>query len=574
MIKSRSFKNTKKKHFFEYSNINKTETNNDNSRKGKNKILILKPELLMNLSKDKLKITKKTNLFNIKQIKRKANSNNKKPNIILPDISNNYIQSKTKTINYKGNKKRINSSYNIKPKNYKISDNIDDKKIPIEKFLYLRKKFSSKINMSKGELVEMTYGNKINLGNDLDTDIEENIRIKEILYNNPKFIIDLIEFGRVDKNEIKEFFNIESFNITWNENLEKTYREIRKSNSNILKIISFLSKTGLLMKLKKNFESKNYLNFYNYNQKEIERIYDIYERIKKYKHRIIKEAFNKIDNIYFIRDILIKEKISKIRKEYYSKKLKNYKENKNLEINLQEITEKGKAELIEIKNCIFHIRQNTNWKIFPYKKINRLKFSKSITKYNEIIQKEINIKDIKYKDTIKKEKIYLKEKINILKTKKILDKPNFIWNKFIKENIDNKRIIDYYATIIQTNFRGYIVKLFLSKIIKGINSIIINLYQYTKFKQLILKLYKMTFEFIELNKIYSLEEINKVVKTMIKKCKTRKIIFKKEEVDMINKVTKINIGILPIKDNQEIYSNIPLFNLNKYLTYLNKLIIK
>ena len=574
MIKSRSFKNTKKKHFFEYSNINKTETNNDNSRKGKNKILILKPELLTNLSKDKLKITKKTNLFNIKQIKRKANSNNKKPNIILPDISNNYIQSKTKTINYKGNKKRINSSYNIKPKNYKISDNIDDKKIPIEKLLYLRKKFSSKINMSKGELVEMTYGNKINLGNDLDTDIEENIRIKEILYNNPKFIIDLIEFGRVDKNEIKEFFNIESFNITWNENMEKTYREIRKSNSNILKIISFLSKTGLLMKLKKNFESKNYLNFYNYNQKEIERIYNIYERIKKYKHRIIKEAFNKIDNIYFIRDILIKEKISKIRKEYYSKKLKNYKENKNLEINLQEITEKGKAELIEIKNCIFHIRQNTNWKIFPYKKINRLKFSKSITKYNEIIQKEINIKYIKYKDTIKKEKIYLKEKINILKTKKILDKPNFIWNKFIKENIDNKRIIDYYATIIQTNFRGYIVKLFLSKIIKGINSIIINLYQYTKFKQLILKLYKMTFEFIELNKIYSLEEINKVVKTMIKKCKTRKLIFKKEEVDKINKITKINIGILPIKDNQEIYSNIPLFNLNKYLTYLNKLIIK
>ena len=572
MIKSRSFKSIKKKAFFEYNNINKTETNKDNNNKGKNKILILKPNLHMNLSKDKLKIRKKTNLFNIKQIKRKANSNNKKLNIILPDISNNYLQSKVETINYKGIKKRINSSYNIKPKNYNIS--IDDKKLPIEKLLYLRKKFSSKMNMSKGELVEMTYGNKINLGNDLDIDIEENKRIKEILYNNPKFIIDLIEFGRVDKNEIKDFFNIDSFNITWNENLEKTYREIRKTNSNILKIISFLSKTGLLLKLKKNFESKNHLNFYNYNQKEIERIYDIYERIKKYKQRIIKEAFDKIDNIYFIRDILIKEKISKIRKEYYSKKLKNYKENKNLEINLKEITEKGKAELIEIKNCIFHVRQNTNWKIFPYKKINRLKFSKSITKYNEIIQKEMNIKDIKYKDTIKKEKIYLKEKINVLKSKKIFDKPNFIWNKFMKENIDYKRIIEYYATIIQTNFRGYIVKLFLSKIIKGINSIIINLYEYTKFKQLILKLYKMVFEFIELNKVNSLEEMHKVVKIVLKNCKTRKLIFKKEEVAMINKVTKINIGILPIKENQEIYSNIVLINLNKYLSYLNKLIIK
>ena len=573
MLKSRSFKSFNKRPFYEDININIEPKNNVN-KKGRNKILILKPKLRMNLSKDKLKIRKRTNLINIKQIKRKANSNNKKPNIILPDISNNCLKLKVENNNNKIIKKRINSSYNIKPKKYKIFDDIDNKKIPIEKLLYLRKKFSSKINMSKGELVEMTYGNKISLGNDLDIDIEENIRIKEILYNNPKFIKDLIEFGRVDKNEIKDFFNIESFNITWNENLEKIYREIRKTNSNILKIISFLSKTGLLLKLKKNFESKNYLNFYNYNQKEIERIYDIYERIKKYKSRIIKEAFNKIENIYFVRDILIKEKISKIRKEYYSKKIKNYKEKKNLEINLKEITEKGKAELIEIKNCIFHIRQNTNWKIFPYKKINRLKFSKSITKYNEIIQKEINIKDIKNKDIIKKEKIYLKEEINILKNKKILDKPYFIWNKFIKENKDNKRIIDYYATIIQTNFRGYIVKLFLSKIIKGINSIIINLYEYTKFKQLIIKIYKMTFELIELNNIISLEEINKVVKIMIKKCKTRKLIFKKEEIDMINKVTKINIGILPIKENQEIYSNIPLINLNKYLIYLNKLNIK
>ena len=186
----------------------------------------------------------------------------------------------------------------------------------------------------------------------------------------------------------------------------------------------------------------------------------------------IKEAFDKIDNIYLIRDFFLKEKISKIRKEYFSKKLKNYQENKKSEINLKEIVDKGKAELIEIKNCIFHIRQNTNWKIFPYKKINRLRFSKSITKYNEIIKTEIiktekNIKNIEFKDKIKKAKIYLKEKINQLKSKKTFEYPNFSLNKFTKENTDNKRIIEYYITLIQSNFRGFIVRSFLSKLIKS-----------------------------------------------------------------------------------------------------------
>ena len=49
---------------------------------------------------------------------------------------------------------------------------------------------------------------------------------------------------------------------------------------------------------------------------------------------------------------------------------------KKSELNLIEIAEKGKAELIDIKNCVFHIRQNTNFKIFPNQKINRLKIFK------------------------------------------------------------------------------------------------------------------------------------------------------------------------------------------------------
>ena len=563
MIKPRSPKPHKKLPLYHFYTINTEETKNQNKEKNINNITFFNSKIFSHNIKN-------LNLINIKKIKIKANSNKKKPKFLLPNISYSNIQQKTEG-NYSNNKKRMYSSSNLKPKNYKIGENFENKKIPINKLLYLRKKFSSHIKMSKGEIVEMTYGNKIQFGNELDTDIKENKRIKEIIYNNPKFILDLIKFGQVDINEIKDFFDIESFNIHWDENLEKSYRDIRKINSNIFKIISFLSKTGLLRKLKKNYESKNYIDYYNYNIKEIEKVYDIYEKLKEYDYMKIKEAFDKIDNIYLIRDFFLKEKISKIRKEYFSKKLKNYQENKKSEINLKEIVDKGKAELIEIKNCIFHIRQNTNWKIFPYKKINRLRFSKSITKYNEIIKTETNIKNIEFKDKIKKAKIYLKEKINLLKSKKTFEYPNFSLNKFTKENTDNKRIIEYYITLIQSNFRGFIVRSFLSKLIKSINVIILNLYEYTKFKQLIITLYKKTFELGELNDEKNkekIEEINNVVKIMIKHCRTRKIVFKKSETKLINKIIKDNIGLLPIKENQEIYSNIPLINLNKFLTYI------
>ena len=562
MIKSGSFSFLKNR----YSRIYTEETKINYKEKEKNKILVLRKKLNLSFSKDKIKQKKKISLnilpINLKIYKQK---------IPLPNISSSthtILKESKEIINNKKNKKRIYSSNILKPKNYNISDNIEDKIICTQKLLYLKNKFLSKINMSKGEIVEMTFGKNIKFDNILDIFMEKNKRIKEIIYNNPKFIINLIEIGKVDKNDIYDFFNIESFNISWNEILERSYREIRKISSNIFKIISFLSKTRLIGILKKNFEYKNYMNFDNYNQKEIEKIYDIYEKLKKYDNEKIKEALDKINEIYYIRDILLKEKISKIRNEYYSNKLKNYNENKKYEINLKELTEKGKIGLIEIKNCIFHIRQNTNWKIFPYKNINRLKFSKPITKYNEIIKKEIDIKNIEFKDKIIKEKIYIKEKIKILKKENIFKKADFNWNKFIKKNIENKKIIDYYVTIIQSNFRSFMVKIFINKLIKSVNSIIINLYEYSKFKQLILTMYKMTYE-NDTNNI-KLNQINKVLNIIIKNCRTRKLIFKKYEVDMINKITKSNIGILPLEPNQEIYSNIPLIYLLKFINYIIK----
>ena len=555
MLESRNLNFLKTISLNKYSLSPTEKTKNDYNQKRKNKTLFLKPRINLSFSKEKIKDKTKNYFINLKQIKIKVYSNKNKQKIPLLNISSNLEKNKNKAF-----KKRNFSLNNIRPKNYRIKNNPNNEKK----------------NMSKGELVEVIYGKVIKFNYKLDMEIENNKRIKEILYNNPKFILDLIVIGNVDKYEIKDFFNIESFNISWNENLEKTYREIRKTNSNIFKVILFLSKTNLLLKLKQNYQTKNYVNFYNYNQKEIENFYDIYGIIKKYKNEKIKEAFDKIDNIYIIRDFLLKEKISKIRREYYSKIIKNFKEKKKLEINIKEITEKGKIELLQIKNSIFHLRQNTNWKIFPHKKINRLKFSKSITKYNEIIQKEINIKNIEHRDKIKQDKIYIKKKINLLKKEKVFENPNFNWFNFMKKNIENKRIIEYYIIKIQSTFRSFMLKLFLSKLIKGVSRIIINLYEYSKFKKLILTIYQKTLESFDIynktNDPYlklKIINIKNVVRIMNKNCRTRKLIFKKSEVDIINKITEINIGLLPIKENQEIYSNILLINLNKYLSYLS-----
>ena len=136
----------------------------------------------------------------------------------------------------------------------------------------------------------------------------------------------------------------------------------------------------------------------------------------------------------------------------------------------------------------------------------------------------------------------------------------------MKENNDNKKIIEYYIIMIQSHFRSFLIKVFLSKLINSVDKIIIYLNKYTKFKKLILQMYEIAFK--EKNCDKNINKINKVVKIMIKNCKTRKLIFNNNEVNIINKIIEVNIGILPIKANKEIYSSIPLLNLNKFLSYL------
>ena len=48
----------------------------------------------------------------------------------------------------------------------------------------------------------------------------------EVLSNDPQLIINLIKFGKVTKQEVIDYFNLDALNLDWNEELEKKYREI------------------------------------------------------------------------------------------------------------------------------------------------------------------------------------------------------------------------------------------------------------------------------------------------------------------------------------------------------------
>ena len=104
MIKSRSFKLKKNKPFFNYYTMNTEESKNE-SKETYNNINLFNSKLFShNL---KIKIVKNLNLNNIKQIKLKANSNKKKPKIILPCISYSNIHLNNKESRKEFNKKRI-----------------------------------------------------------------------------------------------------------------------------------------------------------------------------------------------------------------------------------------------------------------------------------------------------------------------------------------------------------------------------------------------------------------------------------------------------------------------------------
>jgi hypothetical protein len=540
--------------------------------------------------------SKENTITNEKKL-RKSTKFKRKNNIPLPNLktngdslknNNKIITTEIKKDNHPFIKKWTKRSLSTKdfiiesPKGRKrISKSNLNRKVSLNRLLSLRSKFFSNEKMTRGELTEMMFGNKIPFYKHKNICDDMQKKVYEVLSNNPKLIIDLLEKGYVDKNDVIDYFNIKSIQLEWNDELEKIFREIgynkRKTNSNMLKTTFFLVNIGFQKVLKQKFEEKNYKTTNTYNQAEIEEFSRIYEKLKKYDLNRLLEAYSKVDGIYHLREVIIKDKINQIRNKYYHNRLSKFFLDKNKEdIIIQKVVEKKKKEMKEMKNFAFQIRENKGWNYFPHKNINKLRFTRSITKINKLIRENINIKEISLTDKIKNTKNYLKEKIEFYQKNGILpslksNKYTFNWKSFMNKNSENKRIIEYCIIMIQSKFRGFMVKVFLAKIIRSIDIIIDNLERYIGFKKLILSLYKKTFDEIISDKIkyneykFKVNYVRKIIKVIIKNCTNRKLIFKKNEVDLINKLDETNIGFKPIREEQEIYSVRLLLVLDKYL---------
>ena len=331
-----------------------------------------------------------------------------------------------------------------------------------------------------------------------------NQKILEVLSNKPQLLLNLIKNQKVSKNDIIDYFNLRDLNLAWNDNLEKKYREIvyfkNKTNSNILKTTFFLVNIGFHKILREKFEEKHLVTSKNYSQKEIDEFAIIYEKIKKIKLNVLLNGYSKIEMIYHIRDQLIHNKISKIRNEFFERKVIKFRKGRNKsEDRLFKINEETKNNLADLAKDLFYLEKII--KKFPENKTCNLGYSKQINKLNECIHDKSDYKNIIKVDKIKKSKNYYRKLIQKLQKERLLPKKNelipFLWTKFYNKSFQNKKIIKYLITLIQSNFRGYIIKKWFNKIQKSVKIIQKNLGKYLDSKKMVMSLFKLAVDEIK-----------------------------------------------------------------------------
>ena len=380
-----------------------------------------------------------------------------------------------------------------------------DKKISYDKLLNLRAKFFSGQKLTRGELTEMMFGKTIPFIKTKTFSEDYQKKIMEVLSNDPQLIINLIKFGKVTKQEVIDYFNLDALNLDWNEELEKKYREIvynkNKTNSNMLKTTFFLVNIGFHKILRQKFEERHLITTKTYNQKEINEFAIIYEKLKKYDLETLIDGYAKVEYIYHIRDLVVHNKITYIRNVFFERKVKKFRKirNKN-EKWLTEANEVTKEDICDMKKCIYNIRTNI-FKKFPNKIINRYDYTKTITKLNEKVHNKSDIKNIITINKIKRSKNYVKTLIAELRKEGSLPYNNnikqFEWQTFYKHDSSHKQVINYFSGIIQATFRGYMIRKWIEKMKIASEMIQFNVIKYLSFKKMVMSLFTETVEDIK-----------------------------------------------------------------------------
>ena len=477
----------------------------------------------------------------------------KKKMIFCQDLSNSNKINKSINYNLSNNSSKNNSNiknntimknnngaFDFITSNNTIGETISDENIIVDKsnkkieelvenneyldfneVITLKNKFFQGEKMTKGKIVEMLYGKKlpkINTINDSSSCLTSKYpdtgkeffhdKFKEIYENNPIIIINLFQKINICDQTIKDFFCLSSIKINWDNNLEQFYKSIvsNKCYSNKVKYTYFFFESKFIKSNNEFFMKKHFVDKRTFDEKEIEKYYLIYEKIRVlYKNNSLNTSL--LNDIYTRKLELINEIFKNRRKEFFQTKIAHYRnltdENTKFNTSIIKIVEKNENDIRK-----FVLLNSINYNVLNESKV----FSSHIPKnHNRIIQNLSPFK-YKYKDM---ENIVLKQQLRakdsyikgLIQRYKLKLGPNFKFQILRSINKETKMIINYYAEKLQGSLRGTMLRIFISRMNKSMKIIQKSFRNYITLKKFIVQIIEKFDNTIDL----------KITKTLLEK---------------------------------------------------------
>lgn len=131
------------------------------------------------------------------------------------------------------------------------------------------------------------------------------------------------------------------------------------------------------------------------------------------------------------------------------------------------------------------------------------------------------------------------------KTKK---KMKFEYNQFLKKDMLHKKIINFFASLIEAAFRGYMIRKWMKKMQCSIRKIQIKLCKYTNYKKMVMSLFKGTVEDIGgLDKMKPecfkapARRIRQIAHALFRNYPSCSFYMFQRDIDQINMLYKVNL---------------------------------